>query len=76
MKTCQEITEKIEKGNVRKLSIRERIAIRRHLKICPDCDHYAKDSAILDRLLRLELKRMKQYKFTQEEKSALIEKLR
>lgn len=76
MKTCQEITENIEKGNIRKLTIRERISIRRHLKMCPDCDHYAKDSVILDRLLSLNFKRVKQYRFTPEEKSALIEKLR
>ena len=75
MKTCQQITEDIEKGIVRKLSIRERIALRVHLKICRDCKNYAKDSQILDRLLRLQSKQMKDYKFTPGEKKDLIKKL-
>lgn len=76
MSTCQELTENIEKGNVRKLSIRERIAIRRHLKLCPDCKQYSKDSKILDRLLRLKSKQISEYKFSPEEKAELIKKLK
>ena len=76
MKNCLEITEDIEKGNVQKLSIRERIAIRMHLRLCPNCKHYARDSKILDRLLRLKSKQINNYKFSPEEKEAIINKLK
>jgi predicted anti-sigma-YlaC factor YlaD len=76
MKNCQEITEDIEKSNVQKLSIRERLAVRMHLRLCGSCRQYAKDSKILERLLRLRSKKIDQYHFTPEEKAEIISKLK
>ncbi len=75
MRTCQEITEDIEKGNIQKLSVKDKLVIRLHQKICPDCKQYAKDSVILDRLLRHQFKNQKKYKFTSDEKARLRDRL-
>lgn len=75
MRTCREITETIEKGGVKRLSIKDRLAIRIHLRICKPCKAYSKDSKIIERLLRRSASRMDNYTFTEMEKSKMITQL-
>lgn len=75
MRTCREITETIEKGGVKRLSIQDRLAIRIHLRICKPCTAYSKDSKIIERLLRRSASRMDNYTFTEMEKSKMINQL-
>jgi hypothetical protein len=75
MKTCQEITEMVEKANFSKLSIADKLAISLHGKICKECRKYFKDSKSLDKLLSKRFKHKGNYAFSKEEKKELIEKL-
>jgi len=52
MMNCKEITLLIEKSKDQKLSFKQRLIVKLHLKICKVCHNYAIDSAFLDRLLK------------------------
>ena len=75
MKTCQEITESIEKGNFNRLSVKERLAIRFHLSMCKHCRQYSKDSKIIDRMLVKKFKSVTNFTFSIKEKEELKKNL-
>lgn len=75
MKTCQEITESIEKGNFNRLSVKERLAIRFHLSMCKHCRQYSKDSKIIDRMLVKKFKSITNFTFSIKEKEELKKNL-
>ncbi len=75
MKSCQEITENIEKGYIKRLTTKERLSIRMHVMICPPCRQYFKDSATIEKLLTRKFKHPEKYKFSIEEKESLKNKL-
>lgn len=75
MKTCQEITELIEKTKVTRTSVSEKLAIRTHVAICGHCRTYFKDSKILDRILVKRFRHLGDYKFTEEEKEEMKRKV-
>ena len=75
MKTCQEITESIEKANFNRLSVKERLAIRFHLSMCKHCRQYSKDSKIIDRMLKNKFKSVNNFTFSVKEKEDLKKKM-
>lgn len=75
MKTCQEITEGIEKANFKRLTVKERLEIKLHLSICSHCKQYSKDSKILDRMLKKRFITSQKFTFSKEEKEALKKKI-
>ena len=75
MKTCQDITESIEKANFKRLSIKERLAIRFHLSLCKNCRQYSIDSKIIDRMLTKKFKSVKNFTFSDKEKEDLKQKM-
>lgn len=52
MKSCKDITLLIEKSKEKKLTLKERIQIKIHTKMCKFCHNYKLDSAFLDNLLK------------------------
>lgn len=75
MKSCQEITELMEKRAFKKLSLMERMELRMHRFICKHCKRFFKDSAKIDTLLNRTF-RSKKYQFSKEEKEQMIDKLK
>ncbi|MBI3134736.1 MAG: hypothetical protein HYZ14_08700 [Bacteroidetes bacterium] len=51
MISCQVAGELVTKRSFRKLSLRERIMLRLHLKVCGACQAYEKQSILLDKIL-------------------------
>jgi len=47
MYSCKKVTELVEKEESEKLSFMERIQLKIHLWMCPDCSSYKKQSEIL-----------------------------
>lgn len=74
MKTCQEITEDIEKANFKRLTVTERLEIRLHISMCRNCRQYSKDSKILDRMLQKRFNSSQKFAFSKEEKEVLKNK--
>ncbi len=74
MKNCQEITEDIERSSLTRVSLKDRMAIKLHITICPDCKSYYKDSRAIDKLLK-RIKLRTKYSFNENEKQVLKEKL-
>jgi predicted anti-sigma-YlaC factor YlaD len=75
MKTCLKVTEGIERKHFDRITLSDRIRIHLHLKICPNCDQYAKDSKSLDRMLSASFQRLPKVQFSPEEKQALINQI-
>lgn len=76
MKKCLEVTEGLEKQQFQRLGVKERLEVRLHLRICPKCREYARDSVILNRMIRRSMQHIPQIQFTDEEKRELIARLR
>lgn len=75
MKTCQDITQDIERSTFERLSLKNRMELKLHLSICPDCKSYFKDSRLIDKLLAKKYKNKIVYKYSKLEKEALKERL-
>lgn len=75
MRTCQEISELAEKQAFERLTFMERMELRMHKIICPNCKKFFKDSSKLDTILNRSIQ-SREFKFTQEEKQNIIEKLK
>lgn len=75
MKDCQDYTLDFERSLIERLSIKERIGLRFHSTICPDCRKYFIESRIIDKLLAKRFKDRRQFHFTPEEKARIKEKL-
>lgn len=75
MKYCKDITELIEKSNVEKLSVSQKISIRFHVFICKTCKRYLSDSKALDILLKRQFTKMKSYSFSADEKETFKKSL-
>lgn len=50
---CRKATELVEDRSARKLGLRERIGLWMHLLICAGCRAYERQSALIDRWLRV-----------------------
>lgn len=72
MRTCQEITEAIEKQEITGVSVSDKVLMRMHFLYCKSCRRYQKDSKILDRMLRLNRVQQPEEHFTKKE----IEKIK
>ncbi|MBL1280626.1 MAG: hypothetical protein COA33_010150 [Fluviicola sp.] len=69
MRNCEEISNDIERGRYKKLSVKELIAIKMHLLICRPCADYKKDSDLIDLLLQKKYENgAPKYEFSEEEK--------
>ena len=51
MESCKDITLLIEKSKDEKLSLKERMQIKLHTKMCKFCQNYRLDSEFMDNLL-------------------------
>ena len=71
MEGCQEITERIEKSNVTKLTFKERWSIRMHLFMCKTCRVFKKDSQLMNRLLKKNWDKKEQHSYSEAEKMNL-----
>ncbi len=75
MKTCLQTTMDLERSAFERLSMVDRIGIRLHLSICPQCRKYFRDSKTIDRLISKSFSHPKEYHFSLEEKDAIKQKL-
>ncbi len=76
MKNCEDTTLDVERSSFERLSIKDRLALRMHLAMCPQCRKYFKDSTTIDTLLKKRFSHLgEEYKFTQEEKDEMKRKL-
>lgn len=75
MKTCQDITGLYEQAKINRISLSDKLAIRTHRTMCKNCRSYFKESDLLDKMLSRKFKDLGNYKFSNEEKSKLIDKL-
>lgn len=50
---CRKATELVEERSARKLGLRERFGLWMHLLICAGCRAYERQSALIDRWLRV-----------------------
>lgn len=73
MKSCEDITLLIEKSKVEKLSIKERLQIKLHTRVCKLCHNYKVDSKFLDTMIS-KLK-PKVAELTKKEKQTLTERI-
>lgn len=76
MKTCQDITGLYEQNKMDRISMSDRLAIRVHGSICKDCRSYFKESDLLDKMLKRKFRDLGSYKFSNDEKSKLKERLK
>lgn len=51
MKSCKDITLLIEKSKEKRLSLKERLQIKLHTKMCKLCHNYKVDSKFLDKMI-------------------------
>lgn len=73
MKSCRDITLLIEKSREEKLSLKERLQIKLHTRMCKLCRNYKIDSKFLDGLLKR--MRPKVVKLTNQEKALLSKRV-
>ena len=79
MKNCEEVTLDIERSRFERLSLKNRMNIWVHISICKMCRKYAKDSKVLDELIRRRFRQMGKedcFRFSEKEKTALKELLK
>lgn len=77
MKRCEQYTLDVERSKFQKLSVKDRIALKVHFGICPNCRRYLKDSQQLDLWLKRRFQLSEpEFHFTREEKETLKEKLK
>ena len=77
MKNCQDSTLDIERSSFERLSLKERLELRMHVSICPECRKYFRDSKAIDKLLKKRFNHMgvSEYNFTKEEKEEMKRKI-
>ena len=75
MKNCQEITKDIEQDLFQRLPFKNRMEIKLHLAICPECKAYFKDSRAIDKLLIERFKTKLHYHFSESEKQKMKKRL-
>lgn len=73
--SCQKASYIIEKREVSKISLREKISLKFHLMICALCRRYESDSKILGRILKSLHKKESSTHLSSEDKEALKRKL-
>jgi len=73
--SCKKASYIIEKRNVSKISLWEKLSLKFHLAICKLCKKYESDSKILARILKGLHKHETQNHLSDSEKSAMKEKL-
>lgn len=73
MKSCKDITLLIEKSKEERLSLKERLQIKLHTKMCKLCHNYKVDSKFLDKMIG----KLKPgvAKLSQKEKKLLMERI-
>lgn len=76
MKSCAEITELMEKAKFKRLSFKDRLELSMHAKICAACKRYKVDSELIDQLVAKRANKLSRYVFTQEEKEAMIQRMK
>lgn len=77
VKRCEQYTLDVERSKFQALSVKERIALKVHVGICPKCRRFVKDSQQLDLWLKRRFQQAeREFHFTPEEKEHLKSKLR
>lgn len=71
MKTCLQATMDLERSAFERLSLADRIGIRLHLSICPQCRKYFRDSKTMDRLISKSFSQPENFTFSLEEKEKM-----
>jgi hypothetical protein len=75
--TCKKATQLVEKQKDKKLSILEKVRLKLHLWICKACAIYAKQSQIIEKLLKKRNETQPSEKTLSEEaKIKILEKIR
>ena len=75
MKDCQDYTMDFERSLHERLTLREKLGLRFHITICPDCRKYFEDSKYIEKLLVRGFKDKRSYSFTKQEKNSIKEKI-
>jgi len=52
MLNCREVSELLSASLDRRLKLRERFALRQHLKLCRDCSNFSKSIRVLEQAFR------------------------
>ena len=78
LKTCQKTTELIDKQMLTPLTLTEKAQLKAHKAMCKTCNAYAKQSKVIDSLLRKWLgsaNAKAQVKMDAEKKDSIIDQL-
>lgn len=77
MLSCKKATELIEKRQVNKLTIAEKLQLKMHTSMCEACSAYEKQSLTLDKAIKqwIGSKKKPQEKLSEEAKTRILKKI-